>query len=84
MVIGFTSDYMSHDTRLLNTLTVRSDVFACWFVIQGYLPSDVEGLSDNEPMVPSIQRRYVMVVDRSNVRSRADKPRILLLKEVPM
>ncbi|MBX3357529.1 MAG: hypothetical protein KF745_03790 [Phycisphaeraceae bacterium] len=69
---------------VLNTLTVRSDVFVCWFVIQGYLPSDVEGLSDNEPMVPSIQRRYVMVVDRSNVRSRADKPRILLLKEVPM
>ena len=35
-------------------------------------------------MVPSIQRRFVMVVDRSNVVSEGDKPRILMMEEVPM
>jgi hypothetical protein len=75
---------------VLNTVGVRSDVFICWFVIQGYLPSDVEGFSADpndprarEPMVPSINRRFVMVLDRSNVVREGDKPKVLLLKEVP-
>ncbi len=68
----------------INSLTIRSDVFCVWFVVQGYLPSDVEGLSDDDPMVPSLARRYVMVVDRSNVTKRGQKPRVLFLQEVPM
>ena len=41
-------------------------------------------IPDEQPMVPSIAKRYVMVVDRSNVVNRGDKPRVLMLKEVPM
>lgn len=66
-----------------NSLTTRSDTFAVWFVVRGYRESDVKGLNDNDPMVPSVQRRFVMVVDRSNVVKYGQKPRILLLKEVP-
>lgn len=69
---------------LLNTISVRSDVFAVWFIIRGYQQSDVEGLKQDDPMRPSIERRYVMVVDRSNVTRRGDKPRVLLFKEVPL
>ncbi len=67
----------------LNCITVRSDVFCVWFLIHGYLPSDVENLAPADPMIPSIARRYVMVVDRSNVVSVGQKPRILLFQEVP-
>lgn len=66
-----------------NALSTRSDFFAVWFIVRGYRPSDVNGLSNNDPMVPSVQRRFVMVVDRSNVVKYGQKPRILLLKEVP-
>lgn len=69
---------------VLNSITTRSDVFCVWFVVHGYLPSDCEGLGADDPLVPSIARRYVMVVDRSNVTSPTDKPRILLFQEVPM
>lgn len=66
-----------------NALSTRSDFFAVWFIVRGYRPSDVTGLSQNDPMVPSVQRRFVMVLDRSNVVKYGQKPRILLLKEVP-
>ncbi|MGH7131624.1 MAG: hypothetical protein ACREJO_06740 [Phycisphaerales bacterium] len=91
---------------VLNTLSTRSDVFCVYFVLNGYLPSDVEGLAaydtdqqgymnagfvDNAantpvvaPMVPSIQRRFMMIVDRSNVVAAGDKPRILMFEELPM
>jgi len=69
---------------VLGSITTRSDIFCVWFVIHGYLPSDCEALGPNDPLVPSIARRYVMVVDRSNVQRPSDKPRILLFQEVPM
>ncbi|MCC6320106.1 MAG: hypothetical protein IT438_01570 [Phycisphaerales bacterium] len=68
---------------ILNNITVRSDVFAVWFVINGYTPEDV-AVEDGFPMVPSVARRYVMVVDRSNVTDPGMKPRIVMLREVPM
>ena len=69
---------------LFNTVNVRSDVYAVWFVIHGYQRSDVEGLRPEEPMVPSIARRYLMIVDRSNVTQLGEKPRILALKQLPL
>ncbi len=72
---------------LANLATTRSDTFACWFVIQGYQRSDCENLSNTagsaDPMVPTIAKRYLMVVDRSNVTRLGDKPRILIMQEVP-
>jgi hypothetical protein len=35
-------------------------------------------------LLPSIQRRFLMVIDRSNVTQLGEKPRIVLFKEVPM
>jgi hypothetical protein len=77
---------------LLNNVSVRSDVFAVYFVLHGYRPSDVEGLtrdvtdpagSFGAPMVPTLNRRFVMVVDRSGVTEPGDQPRILLFDELP-
>lgn len=66
-----------------SALSTRSDFFAVWFIVRGYRESDVKGLADSDPMVPSVQRRFVMVVDRSNVVKYGQRPRVLLLKEVP-
>lgn len=68
----------------LSGVSVRSDVFAVWFMLHGYQESDVKGLANDQPMTPSIARRFLMVVDRSNVVRPGDKPRILLFKEVPL
>ncbi len=70
--------------NVMNTITNRSDVFAVWFVAAGFQRSDVEGLEADDPLVPSVQRRFLMIVDRSNVVNKGEKPRILLMKEVPM
>lgn len=67
-----------------NTVTVRSDVYAIWFVMHGYAREDVEGLLPNDPMTPSVARRYLIVVDRSNVRRAGDRPRVLLFDELPL
>jgi hypothetical protein len=34
-------------------------------------------------MIPSVSRRYVMVVDRTNVTAPGQRPKILFLQEVP-
>lgn len=67
----------------LPSMTTRSDVFAVWFVVHGYQKSDVDNLTNTQPLVPSIARRFVMVVDRSNVVQKGQRPNILLLREVP-
>ncbi|MFI4881735.1 MAG: hypothetical protein ACIAQU_04030 [Phycisphaerales bacterium JB064] len=67
-----------------NSVAVRSDVYAIWFVMHGYAREDVEGLRPDDPMTPSVARRYLIVVDRSNVRRAGDKPRVLLFDELPL
>ncbi len=69
---------------VLNTVSVRSDVFAIWFVVHGYQKSDTEGLGVNDPLVPSIAKRYLLILDRSNVTRAGEKAKVLLFKEVPM
>lgn len=68
----------------MNSLSTRSDYFAVWFMVNGYKKADVSGLGNNDPMIPSIQRRFLMVVDRSNVTKSGDKPKVLLFKELPV
>lgn len=67
--------------------SVRTDFVAVWFLIHGYQDSDVAPLfqdgNDERPLVPTIVRRFVMVVDRSTVTRKGDRPRIVLLREVP-
>ncbi|NRA57693.1 MAG: hypothetical protein HRU13_06200 [Phycisphaerales bacterium] len=67
-----------------NSVTTRSDVYAIWFVLHGYARDDVEGLRPQDPMTPSVARRYLIVVDRSNVRRAGDRARVLLFDEVPL
>jgi len=69
---------------VLNTISVRSDFYAVWFVMHVYQPGDVEGLLPQDPLIPSTAKRYLMVVDRSKVLDESDKPKIVLFKEVPM
>ena len=69
---------------LMNTVTVRSDYFAVWFIAHGYGPGDVEGLRDDQPMTPTVRRRYLLVVDRSNVTSPGERPRVVLFQELPL
>ncbi|QOJ01614.1 MAG: hypothetical protein HRU70_14440 [Phycisphaeraceae bacterium] len=69
---------------LSNTTSVRSDVFACWFLIAGYTRQDCENLSADDPLVPSFQRRFFMIVDRTNVTREGQKPRILVFRELPV
>ena len=68
---------------LANTVSTSSDFYAAWMVIHGFADDDVEDLDDNEPMRPSFRARYLMIVDRSNVVSRGDTPRVLAFLEVP-
>lgn len=69
---------------LTGTASVRSDVFTAYVLVHGYSRSDVSDLEDaSQPMIPSVVKRYVLVVDRSNVTTRLDTPRVLMFKEVP-
>lgn len=68
---------------LANSVSTSSDFYAAWIVIHGFDEDDVADLDDNEPMRPSFQRRYLMVVDRSNVVRRGDSPRVLAFLELP-
>ena len=69
---------------LLNTITVRSDIYAVWFRLRGYAREDVEGLSPADLMTPSVERRYLMIIDRSTVVEPGQPPEILLFNEVPL
>ncbi len=68
----------------VGSATIRSDTFAVWFVVHAYQESDVLGVTPQQPLVPSIARRFVMILDRSNVTQKGQKPRVLLFKEVPL
>jgi len=83
-IINDYDEQLTIANAVMNMIDTRSDVFCVWFVVHGYLPTDVEGLADDEPMVPSIARRYIMIVDRSNVVRLGEKPKILLFQEVPL
>ncbi|MGJ8635824.1 MAG: hypothetical protein ACSHX5_03155 [Phycisphaerales bacterium] len=84
---GTVDDYaerLAMANGILNTISVRSDYYAVWFIVHAYQESDVANLQPEDPLVPSLAKRYVMVIDRTNVIDRGDSPRIVFLKEVPM
>ncbi len=68
---------------MLSSASVRSDVFAVWFTMEGYRREDTQGLTVDDPMVPSVKKRYVMVVDRSTVTQKGQLPRVLMMQELP-
>jgi hypothetical protein len=51
--------------------------------MRGYTQQDVEGLGPDDPMAPSIERRFLMIIDRSNVTQLGKgEPRIVVFKEL--
>ncbi|MEO0513052.1 MAG: hypothetical protein AAF108_09185 [Planctomycetota bacterium] len=82
---GIANDYDEQLVELnaiANAASVRSDFYAMWLVVQGFRPQDVEGLEPSDPLVPTLRERYLLVVDRSNVRQKGDRPRILLKRRL--
>src|SRR5690606_19483933 len=65
------------------SISVRSDLYAVWFVLHGYQREDVEGLTDDDPLIPSVAKRFLIIVDRSNVTTEGERPRILHFQELP-
>ncbi|HBS29392.1 MAG TPA: hypothetical protein DEB06_08075 [Phycisphaerales bacterium] len=82
-----------------NIVTTRSDVFLAWFEIRAYDPQQIEqivmptgaspdkrlDLMDDERFRfgPVYRSRWLAVFDRSNVRRPTDRPKVLMLVEVP-
>jgi len=79
-----------------NIVSTRSDVFITWFVIRGYDPDIIESIPvegatmsaaqtamNSDEFLPTYESRWLCVLDRSNVRSPVDRPRVLLLAELP-
>jgi len=78
------AEQLSVMNAISHAASVRSDLYAAWFVVMGFKRGDVEGLSSqDDALVPSVRRRFLMVVDRSNVLKKGDSPRVLMLKELP-
>lgn len=69
---------------LLATASTRSDYFICWFIVEGYRKEDTTKLTNADPMVPSIRRRFMMILDRSQCISPGQPARIRAIKEVPL
>lgn len=77
---------------VVNSVSTRSDVFIAWFIIRGYDPKAIEGIRVtgswqeammNEAFRPAYESRWLGVFDRSGVRNPTDRPRTLLLIELP-
>ncbi|TVQ32856.1 MAG: hypothetical protein EA376_04205 [Phycisphaeraceae bacterium] len=79
-----------------NIVTTRSDVFTMTFIIRGYDPEAIEAISLDgmngeltpdealDRLAPTFEQRWLAVFDRSNVRRPTDRPRVLLLVELPL
>jgi len=82
--------------RAISAVTsTRSDVFITWFVIRGYSPAAIEAIpvpaaADEDEkaellnqLEPAHESRWLVVLDRSNVRKPTDRPEIILLTQLP-
>jgi len=81
-----------------NIATTRSDVFIAWFVLRGYDPEQIEqfrinGTTTADALIamddpksnfrPAYESRWLAVLDRSNVTRPTDRPKIVMLVELP-
>lgn len=96
---GRSNDYdrkIAIANALLNTVSTSSDIYCAYFLVRGYTEADTQGLETytgnttptedryTRPMMPSVERRYMMVVDRSNCLRAGDKPKVLMFEELPV
>ncbi len=86
-------EYLALFRAVSNIVSTRSDVFMATFVIRGYDPDVIESIeipggnaldAMNDPAFrPAYESRWLVVFDRSNVRTPSDRPRVLLRMELP-
>jgi len=69
---------------VLNSMSVRSDYFAVWFIVQGFKESDAEDLEPTDPLEPSFKARYLIFLDHSKVTEKGDRPNVLAFVQLPM
>jgi len=87
------TEWMSLVRGLSNNVTVRSDVYVAYISVVGITVSDIEqakedanrfGTGDLEELRPTMDQRYMVVFDRSNVKKPSDRPRVLFAaRELP-
>ena len=69
-----------------NLITTRSDLFLVYFNVRGFketrYPDGTIGWDATNKDAIVDESRWVMIVDRSEVESPSDEPRILLLERV--
>jgi len=69
---------------LSSLVTTRSDTFTVYFKVRSFRQNPVTGVwNATDPEFIVDDSRYVMLVDRSNVNSPTDKPRILYMEKLP-
>ena len=67
-----------------NLITTTSDMFTVHLRIRTFKRNPITGIwNATDPDYIIDDSRYVMLVDRSNVNSPADKPRILYFEKLP-
>ena len=71
-------------TGISNMITTTSDMFTIYMRIRSFKRNPVDGSWDATDLDYIIDdSRYVMLVDRSNVNSPSDKPKILYFEKLP-
>ncbi len=69
---------------LSNLITTRSDVFTVYFRVRSVRQDPVTGKWDGtRPEMIVDDSRYVMIVDRSNVNTPGDRPKVLAVRKLP-
>ena len=84
-------EWLALPRALANTVAVRSDVYVCYLKVVGVSPNDVTeakqragtlGVEPLEVLKPTMEQTYMVVFDRSNVKSPTDRPRVLFAVQV--
>jgi hypothetical protein len=74
--------------RIQAKLDAHRLIVDSWGVSEAIIPRRLDMADEpiveiTDPLVPTIRKRYVMVVDRSNVTEKGQSPRVLLFRELP-
>ncbi len=81
------TEWLLQSRNISNVISLRSDVYIAYIKVIGVTPADVsdaiqkkdDGMYTSElaALQPSLEQRYVVIFDRSNVNHPSDRPRVL-------
>lgn len=81
------TEWLIMPRAISNVISLRSDVYCAYIKVIGFTPADVneaiqkelDGTVDDAlaALKPTMEQRYVVVFDRSNVKQPGDRPRLL-------